>query len=113
MILGQIAYVDCLVFLIFLIPQLLLLVNFLELFEVALQATPFLCAWDNITARSRCGWQSTDKLSSRTVALSIPQRALDCEKDRQVIFCTASDSLRRFCYQSRSLCFRESTSQYR
>ena len=44
MILGQIAYVDCLVFLVFLIPQLLLQVSVLELLEVALQALPFLCA---------------------------------------------------------------------
>ena len=55
MILGQIAYVDCLVFLVFLIPQLLLRVNVLELLKVALQALPFLCVWDKITARGLCG----------------------------------------------------------
>lgn len=43
MILGQIAYIDCFVFLIFLIPQLLLRVHFLELLEVAFGALPFLC----------------------------------------------------------------------
>lgn len=42
MILGQIAYVDCVVFLIFLIPQLLLRVNFFELVKVAVEALPFL-----------------------------------------------------------------------
>ena len=41
MILGQIAYVDCLVFLIFLIPQLLLRVNFFQLITVAIEALPF------------------------------------------------------------------------
>ena len=113
MILGQIAYVDCLVFLIFLIPQLLLRVNVLELLEVALQALPFLCAWHNITARGRYGWQTTDKLSSLTIALPVPQRALDCAKDRQITFRTASDSIRGSCHQNRSLCLRESASQYR
>lgn len=44
MILGQIAYVDCFVFLIFLIPQLLLRVHFIDLLEVAFKALPFLCA---------------------------------------------------------------------
>ena len=42
MILGQIAYVDCLVFLFFLIPQLLLRVNFFQLITVAIEALPFL-----------------------------------------------------------------------
>ena len=81
MILGQIAYVDCLVFLVFLVPQLLLRVNILELLGVALQALPFLCAWNNTTGRGHCGWQNTDTLDSLTIALSVPQRALDCKKD--------------------------------
>ena len=43
MILGQISYLDCLVFLFFLIPQLLLQVNLIELIAVASKALPFLC----------------------------------------------------------------------
>jgi hypothetical protein len=42
MILGKIAYIDCAVFLIFLAPQLLLRVGFLETFICALKALPFL-----------------------------------------------------------------------
>lgn len=42
MILGQISYLDCLVFLLFLIPQLLLQVNLIELIAVASKALPFL-----------------------------------------------------------------------
>lgn len=42
MILGQIAYIDCLVFLVLLIPQLLLRVSIIELLAVAIQALPFL-----------------------------------------------------------------------
>ena len=73
MILGQIAYVDCLVFLVFLIPQLLLRVNVLELFEVALQALPFLCAWDNITARGPYGRQILTPLTG----LQLPYQFLN------------------------------------
>ena len=43
MILGQISYLDCLIFLIFLAPQLLLRVNIFELLVGILQALPFFC----------------------------------------------------------------------
>lgn len=43
MILGQISYLDCIVFLVFLAPQLLLRVNILELLVCFLTALPFLC----------------------------------------------------------------------
>ena len=43
MILGQIAYIDCFVFLIFLFPQLFLRVSIFELLRVGLAALPFLC----------------------------------------------------------------------
>lgn len=43
MILGQISYLDCIVFLIFLAPQLLIKINLLELLLCVLQALPFLC----------------------------------------------------------------------
>ena len=42
MILGQVSYVDCLAFLIFLIPQLFLHVNLFELAFCVLKAIPFL-----------------------------------------------------------------------
>ena len=42
MILGQVAYVDCVAFLIFLLPQLLLRLTFFELVTVAVKALPFL-----------------------------------------------------------------------
>ncbi|KAL8762265.1 MAG: hypothetical protein Q9184_001713 [Pyrenodesmia sp. 2 TL-2023] len=42
MILGQISYLDCLIFLLFLAPQLLLNVNFFELIFCVLKAVPFL-----------------------------------------------------------------------
>jgi len=42
MILGQISYLDCLAFVIFLGPQLLIHVNVLELIPFVLQALPFL-----------------------------------------------------------------------
>lgn len=41
MILGQISYLDCLVFLIVLAPQLLLHVNIIELLTCVLKALPF------------------------------------------------------------------------
>ena len=43
MILGQISYLDCFVFLFFLAPQLLLHINLLELLVCILQALPFFC----------------------------------------------------------------------
>lgn len=43
MILGQISYVDCVVFLICLIPQLLIQSNFFELIFCGLRALPFIC----------------------------------------------------------------------
>ena len=43
MILGQISYLDCLVFLFFLAPQLLLNVNIFELLICVGQALPFFC----------------------------------------------------------------------
>ena len=42
MMLGQISYLDCVVFVLFLIPQLLLRVNFIELLITGLKAIPFL-----------------------------------------------------------------------
>lgn len=42
MILGQISYLDCLVFLFFLAPQLLLNANVFELIVCVLKALPFL-----------------------------------------------------------------------
>ena len=42
MILGQISYLDCLVFLLFLVPQLLVQVNLLELAVCIIEALPFL-----------------------------------------------------------------------
>ncbi len=42
MILGQISYIDCAVFLIFLAPQLILQVGFVETFVCAFKALPFL-----------------------------------------------------------------------
>ena len=41
MILGQISYIDCFVFLIFLVPQLLIQVNFFKLAICILSAVPF------------------------------------------------------------------------
>ena len=43
MILDQISYLDCLVFLFFLAPQLLLRVNIFELLFYIVRALPFLC----------------------------------------------------------------------
>lgn len=43
MILGQISYLDCIVFLIFLAPQLLLQINTFELLLCIIQALPFFC----------------------------------------------------------------------
>ena len=43
MILDQISYLDCLVFLVFLAPQLLLRVNIFELLVCIVQALPFFC----------------------------------------------------------------------
>lgn len=43
MILGQISYLDCFVFLFFLAPQLLLHVNIFELIACVLTAVPFVC----------------------------------------------------------------------
>ena len=43
MILSQISYLDCLVFIIFLAPQLLLRVNLFELLVCVVKALPFFC----------------------------------------------------------------------
>ena len=42
MILGPISFLDCLVFVLFLLPQLLLGINLLELIKVGLQVLPHL-----------------------------------------------------------------------
>ena len=53
MILDRISYFDCLVFLVFLAPQLLLRVNIFELLICVFQALPFFCKdiWFNTFAR--------------------------------------------------------------
>lgn len=43
MILGQIAWVDCIVFLVFLAPQLIIHVGFFRTAICGLTALPFLC----------------------------------------------------------------------
>ena len=43
MILGQISYLDCIVFLVFLAPQLLFRVNIFEVLICIIQALPFFC----------------------------------------------------------------------
>lgn len=43
MILGQISYLDCIVFLVFLTPQLLLNVNIFALAVCIGKAVPFIC----------------------------------------------------------------------
>lgn len=53
MILGQISYLDCLVFLIVLAPQLLLHVNIIELVLCVSKALPFVCkSWPSSLHRS-------------------------------------------------------------
>jgi len=54
MILGQIAYVDCIAFLVFLIPQLLLRVSIFELLVVGLKALPFLCKIYKVSPPVQC-----------------------------------------------------------
>ena len=43
MILGQISYLDCLVFLLFLAPQLLVKINIFQLVFCVISALPFFC----------------------------------------------------------------------
>lgn len=43
MILDQVSFLDCLVFLLFLLPQLLLHVNIFEILICIRQALPFFC----------------------------------------------------------------------
>ena len=43
MLLGQISYLDCVVFLTILAPQLLIRINTIELFVCVLRALPFFC----------------------------------------------------------------------
>ena len=45
MILSQISYLDCIVFVVLLIPQLLISVNIFELIYCGLQLLPFLCKY--------------------------------------------------------------------
>lgn len=62
MILSQISYLDCIVFLIFLVPQLLLRVNILELFACAFKALPFFCEkWPSfyICFLSEADWEGS------------------------------------------------------
>jgi hypothetical protein len=47
MILGQISYLDCLVFVLFLIPQLLLRVSIFELLATGIKAIPHLSIYLN------------------------------------------------------------------
>ena len=46
MILGPVSYLDCVVFCIFLVPQLLIHVGVFETAAVVLRCLPFLCAWN-------------------------------------------------------------------
>ena len=55
MILGQISYLDCVAFLLFLIPQLLVNVNIFELIFVTVKCIPFLSEWSGpATCTKRC-----------------------------------------------------------
>ena len=56
MILDQISFLDCLVFLFFLLPQLLLHVNIFELLICIVQALPFFCeclGWDGFSSHAQ------------------------------------------------------------
>ena len=52
MILGQISYLDCVIFLILLVPQLIIQVSILELLFCILKALPFLCMCGPTSASS-------------------------------------------------------------
>jgi hypothetical protein len=43
MILGHVSYLDCIVFLVLLAPQLIINVGFVDTFVCAIRALPFLC----------------------------------------------------------------------
>lgn len=52
MILGQISYLDCLVFLVSLTPQLLIHVNLIDLIVCVLCALPFFCMVAHLLLRN-------------------------------------------------------------
>ena len=71
MILGQISYLDCLAFLVLLIPQLLLRTKWLQLIEVAVRALPFLRTWHEL----RCLEYARD-IDSTMVVIQLPYQFL-------------------------------------
>ena len=102
MMLGQISYLDCLVFLIFLAPQLLIQINVLELAVCIVQALPFLCKFCEIFLLE----SAPAELTSLRVAIPIHSRALLHAQERQVAVCEASNAFSGLCNSLRSLCLR-------
>lgn len=96
MILGQISYLDCLVFLVFLAPQLLLRVNPFELFVCVIQALPFLC---KVAFESMCLDDPLANLVdsvSNTIQLRV--RALLYSEKGTISICQAGFTIPRFRY---------------
>ena len=86
MILGQIAYVDCLVFLVFLIPQLLLRVNFFQLITVAVEALPFLSTPSTTSIFGTSSPQSANVLAVIKLPYQFLNERLFVEKSKRSPF---------------------------
>lgn len=113
MILNQISYLDCIAFLIFLAPQLLIRVGLIETVSCVVTALPFFCMILPIHPRVPPEIESLGltNISSIPTPLPIHKRAFPHTPIPKIPFQPTRHSLSRFRHPLRSLCFRQHPSQ--
>ena len=99
MILGQVSYTDCVAFLIFLVPQLLLNINVSELIVCGLKTLPFLCKtcfYSTIAILIRR--LSLIHVSSCTTPMYLFHGEISYQETTANTICTAGISVPGFCH---------------
>ena len=108
MILGQMSYLDCIVFLICLAPQLLMHVNIFELVFCVFKALPFFCKNPSLGFLI-----DAERFYSLSTSIQFHTGTLPHTKKAWISFCQASFTLSRFRYQMRTLCIRPIPGKHR
>lgn len=108
MLLGQISYVDCLVFVVLAIPQILLRVDFSDLMLCGLEALPFLCRYAKAGNLSSSRADHQSRFSS-----PLPIRCREIEtKETTITVCPTIVSISRYRCEMCSICICKHSSQH-
>ena len=110
MILTQISYLDCVVFIFFLIPQLLLNVNIIKLITCGLRMVPFFCEINAFKMSNSKGFNTA--LSNKT-SIIFHNRTLLYPSVTSLALRPAGHSISGLCYQMRAIRICKPTRHYR